>query len=423
MNMAATRAFRARILFATAPDAVVDIPDGLLVVGSDGRILSCGPWDGAFSGPVEDFSGHLLIPGLVDVHSHIPQLDCRGKHGATLLDWLDRYIFPAEKAFADPKVVEDVARRFFKKLILNGTTTAGLYASIHADATDRCFEIMRAAGVRGFIGKVMMDQYSPAGLLEKTSDSLNESERMCAKWNGAEGGRLRYAFTPRFVPTCSLELLREVGRLARESGAYLQSHIAETEGENARVRELYPQYADSVALFEDMDCLGARTVLAHAIHLNDDAFVRLAATGTKIAHCPTSNFFLKSGAMPAAKVEAAGVDYALGTDVGAGTSMSIFTEMRHADYAQMHATMTPIKTFWLATQGGARVMSMEGDVGSLEAGMFADFNICAVERIDPSFRLADLATDEILSLLMYRGDGQAIEATYVAGERLDVDGF
>ena len=414
-------AFRARILNPASPERVDDIPDGLLEVGADGRILACRPTPPDFKGPAVDLRGKLLIPGLVDVHSHIPQLDCRGKHGATLLEWLDRYILPAERAFADPAVVADVATRFFKKLILNGTTTAGLYATVHADATDRCFAIAKAAGVRCFIGKVMMDQHAPEGLLEQTKGSLAASEELCAKWHNAENGRLRYAFTPRFAPMCSLALWKEVGKLASASGAYLQSHIAETQEENARVRELFPQFADYVALFEATGCLGPRTILAHAIHLTDDEYRRMAASETKIAHCPTSNFFLKSGWMPVARVEKARVVYGFGTDVGAGTSMSVFAEMRHADYTQLEHSIAPAKAFWLATMGGARTLSMEREIGNFEKGKYADFCVVCTEGIDPAYRLAELETDEILSLLMYRGDGRAIEATYVGGTKLDVD--
>jgi guanine deaminase len=409
------------MLSPDSPLSVMDYRDGVLAVDASGRIAAIGPFDPSSKGRPVDFSGRLIIPGLVDVHSHIPQLDVRGKHGATLLKWLDRYILPAELAFSNPSVVNDVATRFFKKLILNGTTTAGLYATVHADATDRCFQIAAAAGVRCFIGKVMMDRHALPGLEEDTRRSLSESERLCAKWHGAEGGRLSYAFTPRFAPTCSFELMREAGRMAREAGCYLQTHIAETLGEIERVKELFPKYASYAELYEDAGLLGPRTILGHAVHMSDDEYKRLASAGAKIAHCPTSNLFLKSGRMPVERVEAAGCAYGLGTDVGAGTSMSMFAEMRHADYVQDARSVPPEKAFWLATMGGAAALGREGDVGSLEVGKFADFCVVDVSRIDPNYRLSDLGPDEILSLLMYRGDGNAVVETYVAGERLDVD--
>jgi len=415
--------YRGRIIHAKGYSDVEDIPDGMLAVDGSGKVIACGAFDESFKGEVVDLSSRLIIPGLVDVHSHIPQLDVRGKHGATLLDWLERYIFPAERAFADPKIAQDVTRRFFKKMILNGTTCAGLYSTVHEDATNRCFEIAKAAGVRCFIGKVMMDQHSPDGLLETTKESLERSERLCSKWHGAEGGRLQYAYSPRFAPTCSLELWQETGKLAKESGAYIQSHIAETKRENKKVKELHPQFRDYVALFEETGTLGPKTVLAHAIYLSEYEFERLAKAGAKIAHCATSNFFLKSGQMNVATALKTNADFALGTDVGAGTSMSVFTEMRHADYTQLETTVTPTNSFYLATLGGAKVMSMDDKIGNFEKGKIADFCVLDIYGIDPRYVMREMDTDEILSLLMYRGDGRVIESVYVGGRELDVDGF
>jgi guanine deaminase len=206
-----------------------------------------------------------------------------------------------------------------------------------------------------------------------------------------------------------------------DSGAYIQSHIAETKDENARVRELFPEFSDYVELFEDTKVLGPRTVLAHAIYLSDGEYRRLAKSGTKIAHCPTSNFFLKSGWMPVSKVEKAGVIYGLGTDVGAGISMSVFTQMRHADFTQLDCTITPVKAFYLATMGGAKVMGMEDEIGNFQKTKFADFNVIDICGVEPRYHLGGLSTDEVLSLLMYRGDGRAIESTYVAGKKICVD--
>jgi len=432
--------YRSRIINPKSPTEVEDIRDGLLVVDDAGRIVSCGPFktphhlpspprgegggEGGkkpFHGKVIDLRRHLIIPGLVDCHLHLPQLDCRGKHGATLLDWLSRYIFPAETAFKNIRVVDDVGKRFFKKLILNGTTTASIYVTVHANATDHAFKIAKACGVRAIIGKVMMDKNSPDGLMEETNKSLKESEQLAAKWHGSAGGRLHYAFTPRFAPTCSKELLRETGKLVKKSGAYLQSHIAETKEENEKVRELFPEYSDAFSVFEKTDSAGPRTILGHAIYLSDDEYKRMAQTGTKIAHCPTSNFFLKSGWMPVSRVERAGVIYGLGTDVGAGTSMSLFTEMRHADFTQLETAITPIKALYLATIGGAKTLSMENETGNFEAGKWADFLELDIRQIDYHYRLSELTTDEVLSLLMYRGDGRVVINSYVGGEKLDVD--
>lgn len=418
--------FRARILNPQSPMRLQAFDDGGLLV-ERGKIVAVGPFATlrrkARAARVKTFAGRVLIPGLVDCHVHLPQLDQRGKYGATLLDWLQRYIFAAESRFADLRVAEDVGRRFFKKLILNGTTTAAVYTTVHARSTALAFELAQAAGLRVVMGKVMMDQHSPRALQEPTRRALRESEQLCAQWHGAAGGRLRYAFTPRFAPTCSHTLWTETAKLVRASGAYLQTHIAETPAENARVRQLFPQYRDYLQLFERTQCLGPRTVLAHAIHLSAGAYRRIARADAAIAHCPLSNLFLKSGRMPIATVERAGVRLGLGTDVGAGPSMSMFAVMRHADYVQPDCSISPRHALYLATLGGARALHMEHEVGHFAAGKWADFVVLDPAGIDPMCRASRLTTDELLSLLMYRGDGQAVEATYVAGQRLDVDGF
>jgi len=421
--------YRARILHTTAQDRLIEHIDGALAVNSRGRIVFCGRFDDFLKlydkrkaeFKIVDKRGRLIIPGMIDCHLHLPQLDLRGKHGSTLLNWLDRYIFPAEVAFADPRYAEALSKRFFKKLILNGATTSAVYTTIHAKSTDIAFRVAKESGLRVIMGKMMMDQHSPDNLTEDTRQSLNESEKLCEKWHGANKGKLMYAFTPRFAPTCSEHLLDGIGKLAKESGAYVQSHIAETAGEVKRVKELFPDYDDYTAVYEENDCFGPKAIMGHAIHLSDDELHRFALAKTKIAHCPTSNFFLKSGRMPIERIEEHGIVYGLGTDVGAGTSLSLFTTMRHADFIQPSINVSPVKAFYLATLGGAKTLSLEHEVGNFEEGKAADFCVIDICGIDPRYKLGDLTGEEALSLLVYRGIGNVIKETFVSGEKLDVD--
>jgi guanine deaminase len=424
-NNRAARAFRGRIIHTLSADEVVDIRDGLMLVDGDGRIIACGEYDELIDRcegvEIDHFKYRLIIPGLVDCHLHLPQLDQRGRFGATLFEWLEEYIIPAEQAFDDPKVVDDVGRRFFKKLILNGTTTSSIYGTTHEDATHRAFELAELSGVRAVIGKVMMDRHIPFDAMEDTAQAIDSSMRLHEKWHGREGERLRYALTPRFAPSCSMQLWYEIGRIMETTDVYVQSHIAETQEEVENMRELFPAARDYFEMFEKAGVVGPKVILGHAIYLSDDEYRRMAETDTRIAHCPTSNFFLKSGCMSIKRVDEAGVKFAFGTDVGAGTTMSLFGEMRHSDFAQRDMHLLPGRALYLATLGGARVLSYDDVVGNFLPGKYADFCVIDIKKLDFYYELESLSTMDVLSLIMYRGAGHIIDDTYVAGRPLDVD--
>lgn len=415
--------YRGRIINPISPSQFEEWVDGGLVVDENGVIVDCGRFSTLKTSAVKiiHFKDKVIIPGLVDCHIHLPQLDQRGKHGATLLEWLEKYIFPSEFAFKDLKVVDDVAKRFFKKLILNGTTTSSIYVTIHKEATDRAFEIASATGLRIIMGKVMMDGGAPSTLVESTKKSIDDSVWLYEKWHNSAGGRLKYAFTPRFALTCSEDIWRQLGGIMRVSDAYLQTHLSETVEEIERVRELFPGYCDYTDLFEKNGCLTPKTLLAHAIYVSASECSRIAGKGAKVVHCPTSNLFLKSGRMPVELIEEAGITYGLGTDVGAGTSMSLFSAMRYADFVQPKISVPPEKAFYLATMGGASVLSMEDSIGNFRKGKRADFCVIDIKGIDPRYELSALSAAEVLSLLMYRGNGNVVNRVYLDGRELDVD--
>jgi len=419
--------YRSRVINPLTKDRIEEYIDGAVVVGENGKISSVGDYEKVVA-PLRkkkfkevDRRGMLIMPGLIDCHLHLPQLDLRGKHGATLLQWLEKYIFSAERAFARADIAEELSKRFFKKLILNGTTTAGVYSTIHYRSTDIAFSVAKASGLRIILGKVMMDQNSPAGLLENGRDSLSESERLCEKWHNTEGGRLMYAFTPRFAPTCSESLLSEIGKMARDSGAYIQTHLAETLQEVLFVKKLFPDHPDYTSVYEENDCLTPKTLLGHAIHISDDEMSRIAKNGAKVIHCPSSNLFLKSGSIRLNEIDGHGITIGLGTDVGAGTSMSLFTTMRHADYIQPRFNVSPAFAFYLATLGGAKALSLEHITGNLAAGKSADLIVADIRGIDPRYDISAMDKEELLSVMMYRGNGDLVKEVYVEGKRLDVD--
>jgi len=410
------RIYLGRIFNPRGPGEFEEFHPGYLAVDAAGRISGCGPWDeGArqrFGGaePI-DYGKRLILPGFIDVHLHLPQLDVRGRDGLELLEWLERYIYPAESAFVDPDVARTGARRLFRELVRNGTTCAMIYSSVHRSSTEIAFAEAAEFGIRAIIGKVLMDRNAVPALEEDPERAVEESLELYERWEGYDRGRLHYAFTPRFALACSEELLRRVGEVARPRGAYIQTHLAETEAELEWVRELFPGYGSYTEVYYRLKLLGPRTVVGHAVHLGEDEYHLLAETGTKVAHCPSANLFLHSGRMRLEKMDEHRIEVGLGSDVGAGPSLSMFDLMRDMYYLNR---VSPLRAFYHATLGGARVLGLAGEIGSFAPGKEADFVV-----VDPS-PLIDPDADmrAILSQLVFRGDDRQIAATYVRGRRL-----
>ena len=370
----------------------------------------------------------VLMPGLVDLHLHLPQFPSAGLGaGLDLLTWLERHIFPLERAF-DAEVAADLAPRVFRALAAAGTTTVLAYGAIWAESLDACFQAAEAHGIRAILGKVMMDRVTydenlpPERILET---SLRQSRDLAERWNGRDAGRLRYAVTPRFAVSCTAEMLRESAALARETGSYWQTHLSEDRGEMQAVADLFPEARDYLDVYDRAGALGPRTIMAHAIHLSDRELDRLVETGTRIAHCPASNLFLASGMMPLARYLERGAIVGLGSDVAAAPDASLFTQMRTGFYVQNALRVTtdddrpildPMGWLRMATYEGARALGLEDSIGSLEAGKEAD-----LIAVDPSMTLPvpGMADDEdpaaLISRLIFRSHPQMVRGAWVRG--------
>lgn len=404
-----------RVITPLASGEWQEFSPGFLAVGEDGGVVSCGEWDGSAKGrfsqaEVVDHLPCVISPGFVDAHIHLPQLDARGMAGYRLLEWLERYIYPAEMAFEDTKLARCTARRFLRELVANGVTTAAIYSSVHFEATQVVFEEAAAFGYRAVIGKVLMDRNAPASLLQDPEKAIEESIALCERWHGYQN-RLFYAFTPRFAPSCSDRLLRLAGEAAASLGAYVQTHLSENLEEVELVKGLFPHSSSYTEVYLEAGLLGERTVVGHAIHLEPRELEILSSTATKVAHCPSSNLFLHSGRMNLPLIEKEKIPVALGSDVGAGPSLSPFEVMRDAYYLNI---TRPSKLFFYATRGGAEVLGMEDRVGSFEEGKEADFVV-----IDPRpVKEAGSPLEELFSRLIFWGQKNLVVATYVRGRRL-----
>ncbi len=412
------RGYRAEILSVPHPDGAQHHADGLLVV-DDRLVVARGDFaDVAPRFPglgIERLAG-LIVPGFVDAHVHYPQLDRIATHGAQLLDWLDRHIFPAEQAFADRAHAERTAGFFLDDLLRNGTTSALVFATVHAHSVDALFEAALARDMRIVSGKVLMD-LGPEGLRDTPAQGRAESEALIARWRGR--GRLGYAVTPRYALTSSDAQLRDAAALAAaHPDVLLHAHLAENRRELEAVAARFPGAADYLDVYDCFGLVGPRSVFAHGIHLGDRALARLSEAGAGIAFCPSANLFLGSGLFDLARTSGHGVRVGIGSDVGAGTSLSILATLGEAyKVGQMRGqTLDPFHALHPATAGGARLLGQGDRIGALHIGQEADFVVLDYAATPLlARRTAGRPLVERLFALQILGDDRAVAATYLAG--------
>lgn len=417
-------AYRAELLSVPEDPITGAVPlhhaDGLLVI-EDGIVVAFGAHDDLaprYPGLAIERLDGLIVPGFVDAHVHYPQTDRIAAHGAQLLDWLERHIFAEEARFADRGHADTVAAFFLDELLRNGTTSALVFATVHATSVDALFDAALARDMRIVSGKVLMD-LGPATLRDTVADGRADSEALIARWRGR--GRLGYAITPRFALTSSDAQLADAGALlAAHPDALLHTHLAENLGECAAVAARFPDAADYLDVYDRFGLVGDRSVFAHCIHMSDRALGRMGAAGSAIAFCPTSNLFLGSGLFDLAAADRHGVQVAIGSDVGAGTSFSPLATMAEAyKVCQLRgSSLDPFRALHLATAGGARALGLADRIGGLQPGQEADF-ILLDARATPLLarRTAGTSLFERLFALQILGDDRAIAGTWLAGSR------
>ena len=402
-------------------EAVAFHEDGLLLV-EDGRVAACGAYDDIAprlgDAPVEDLTGHLITPGFVDAHIHFPQVDVIAAHGAQLLDWLEQHTFPAEARFADAAHAAETATFFLDELLRNGTTTALVFGSVHRVSVEALFAEALSRDMRLIAGKTLMDRNAPEGLTDTVEGSRADMEALIADWHGK--GRLGYAVTPRFAISCSDEQLAMAGEvLAAHPGVWMQTHLSENAHEIAETARLFPAAKDYLGVYDRFGLLGQRSVFAHCVHLQGEAFQRMAAKGGAAAFCPTSNLFLGSGLFPLKEACAHDVKVGMGTDVGAGTTFSILHTLGEAyKVGQLRGdALDPFHAFYLGTLGGARALDLDDKIGNLAPGKEADFlvlDLAPTPLIARRLKAAKTLEDKLFALTVL-GDDRVVARTYLAG--------
>jgi guanine deaminase len=383
-----------RLEWADWPDARIDVEDGV--------IRGIGPWRRAAR--YADLRPHLLLPGLVDVHAHVPQLPVCGVHPENLLDWLQKWTFPLEARFRGARA-RRLAAGFFREMLGHGTTTAALYTSAWPDSVEPCFAAARELGIHAWIGPPLMDvhPYRPV----TTGRVLEEAHRLAS----LDSPDLRFAVTPRFALSCTMALLRGAAQLAHERNLPVQTHIAEQQEECRAVKRRFGR--DYLEVYERAGLVGANSLFAHAIWLSKREWQRLSVAA--VAHCPTSNVFLGSGVMDWRRAQ--GARMGLGSDVGAGPDLSIFRVARTAWTVHLMKGTVPRAADLLraGTLGGAEALGFADRVGSLEVSKAADFVLLDASRVIPPGAPDVESTDDLLSRILHRAGRSSIRAVYVAG--------
>ncbi|MDQ1186699.1 guanine deaminase [Agrobacterium larrymoorei] len=422
---------RGRLLsFKRAPLSIDDtasylyIEDGGLLV-SDGKIAAIGDYADIRAQAPEDVAEkdhrpHLLVPGLIDMHLHFPQMQVIGSYAANLLEWLNTYTFPEECRFVESAHAQRIATHFYDELIRHGTTTAVAYCSVHKTSADAFFAEAMKRNMLMVGGKVMMDRNAPQGLLDTPELGYDETRQVIADWHGK--GRNHVAITPRFAITSTPKQMEAAQALAQEfPDLFIQTHLSENLDEIKYTCELYPEAIDYTDIYVRYGLMGKKTLLGHAIHLSDREADVLSETGAVAVHCPTSNLFIGSGLFPMKKLQRREkpVRIAVATDIGGGSSYSMLRTMDEAYKIQqlLGERLNPLESWYLMTRGNAEALSMVDRIGTLDAGTDADITVLNASSTPAMALKMEVVTSltEELFLMLTMGDDRTVVETYVAG--------
>ena len=397
------------------PKCILDIEQG--------RIAKVGPGQPGARDVLGDEQCWIL-PGFIDAHLHVAQWDRRGIDGLPLFQWQQKVGFPAEQRCSDAKAATALAEDFVSGMIANGTTTVVAFGTPFPQEVEATFGVFARRGLRAIYGMSLNDIGMPAELIQMPDKALDDSRQLAARWHGAEGGRLRYAFSPRSSLRCSEKLMRGAAALADMLKCHIQTHIAESLDELNEVHQRFPEQVDEVDLFDELGMLGQRTILAHGVFSNRQQRHQLAEAGAALVHCPTANLFRESGLTDYVAYCAAGVRIALGSSIAGGFEPFMprvaVEGLQMAKAIKVHSlprrselVPTPTEAWWTLTAGAAAALGLADQIGSLVPGHQAD---CLVVR--PENWIADLPQDQQISALLYTIKPQQIEHVLIAGRRV-----
>jgi guanine deaminase len=445
------RAFLGNALHTPTRGQLEFLPDALIEVGSDGVILGVhreqSPQMSAVAARhraagtlVTLRKGQYLLPGLVDLHVHAPQWPQLGLAlDLPLEEWLQAYTFPLEARYADTAYAQTVYEDLVDALLANGTTTAVYFATIHLAATRTLADICLKRSQRALIGRVSMDDPAQCpGFYRDSSAAVAETETRAfisyvRSMPGNSSGLILPVVTPRFIPSCTDELLTRLGRVARETGCHVQTHCSESDWEHEYV--LARCGVTDTAALNGFGLLSRRTILAHGNFIGDADEDAILHAGAGIAHCPLSNVYFSDAVFPLHRMLTRGVHVGLGTDIAGGASPSILENARHAVIASriLESGVDPtlsrtqrrspgsridaVTAFWLATAGGG--IALDLSIGLFREGYQFDAIVLDGQRPESNLHLGqDAAPDEILQKVVYHATRNDIVEVWVANRRV-----
>jgi cytosine/adenosine deaminase-related metal-dependent hydrolase len=390
-----------------------------------GRIAALAPPGPPLPGEVTvDARGMLVLPGLVQAHVHLCQTLFRGlAEDRPLLRWLRERIWPLEAAH-DAASLAASARLGIAELLLGGTTAILDMGTVQH--TDALFGAAEASGLRYTGGKAMMDGGAgvPAGLRETRAASLAESERLAGRWHGSAAGRLRYAYCPRFVLSCSTPLLRAVAERAAAAGLVVHTHASEQLDEAAAVRRQLGR--PNITALASLGLAGPNACLAHCVWPEPEELEVLAGGGASVLHCPSSNLKLGSGIAPIHAYLARGINVALGADGAPGNNrLDGWEEVRLAGLlskVQAGVAAVPARAILeMATRGGARALGLETEIGSVEVGKQADLTVIDLRGAHAA-GFDDEGPEDVYTRLVYGARASDVRTVLVGGAVVVRDG-
>lgn len=405
--------------------------------------------------PLADYSGRLIVPGLVDLHMHAPQFAFRALGmDLELLDWLEVHAFPEEAKYRDTEYARYAYSLLAGHLKRGPNTRVVVYATVHTPATLLLMDALEESGLVCLAGKVNMDRNCPDYLREDSAaaslDSTREWLAACYPQSTGNSGQTKYKnvrpiLTPRFIPTCSDELMRGLAEIQKEFSLPVQSHLSENRQEVRWVKELCPAasgygaaYAD-FDLFGGLDGTGTPAIMAHCVWSDEKEIALMAERGVFIAHCPQSNTNLSSGIAPVRRFLDAGCETGLGSDIAGGAHTSIFramsdaiqvSKLRRVLLGENTKAISLEEAFYMGTAGGGaffgRIAQTEADTqadtpgssGSFEPGY--DFDALVIDDSELAAPFP-LSVRDRLERAVYLSNDQHIQAKYVRGKKINIE--